>query len=96
MSEKFYCLKCKTYTDNLEIKKGKTKNNKIILKANCKICGKIKSKFIKNFDGSGIVNSVLKYLPEMHIGTDGPGEYVEGGDFIIILKSIHIVDQEQN
>lgn len=81
---KIFCLKCKTFTDNLNIEKIKTKNNKKMVKAKCSVCGTTKNKFLKtsnNSKGFGIINRMIDILPEMHMETDGPGENIENGEF---------------
>ncbi len=42
-----YCLKCRTKTENKDETKEKTKNNRIMLKSICAICGRKKSMFLK-------------------------------------------------
>ena len=42
-----YCLKCRTKTENKDETKEKTKNNRMILKSICAICGKRKNMFLK-------------------------------------------------
>jgi hypothetical protein len=37
-----------------------TKNNKLILKGKCKICGKMKSKFISKKEGEGLLGKLFK------------------------------------
>lgn len=70
-----YCLKCKKHTNTKNESKIKTKNNKLMLKGQCMVCGKGKAQFIKI--GKGIVNSIINKLPmEMHLpghNFTGPG-----------------------
>lgn len=86
--DNLFCLKCKQFTDNLNEHVTETSNNKPIVKAKCSTCGSNKCRFIKeskdsskkslkNKHGKGIIDM----LPEMHMSTDGPGEFVEGGEF---------------
>ncbi len=42
-----YCLKCRTKTENVNETTEKTKNNRIILKSICAICGRRKNMFLK-------------------------------------------------
>ena len=42
-----YCLKCKTNTESINPKVSKTINGKAIILSTCAICGRKKSKFIK-------------------------------------------------
>ena len=43
---KTYCIVCKKDTENNNSKVFKTKNNRIMLKSICPICGNNKSRFI--------------------------------------------------
>ena len=47
LTDKLYCLKCKTRTGNGVSKVEKTKNNKNCLKTKCEKCGTVKCKFVK-------------------------------------------------
>ncbi len=42
-----YCLKCRTKTENVNETTERTKNNRMILKSICAICGKRKNMFLK-------------------------------------------------
>ena len=42
-----YCLKCKTNTSNIDRKVFKTKNNRLLMKSKCSVCGTKKSRFVK-------------------------------------------------
>ena len=50
---KTYCLSCRKNTDSINPKLSKAKNNRLIEKSICKICGKNKSKFIKDTQSGG-------------------------------------------
>jgi len=55
-----YCLKCKTKTENKDEKTEKTKNNRIMLKSICAICGKRKSMFLPAVkSGAGCPDVIL-------------------------------------
>lgn len=41
-----YCLKCKTKTETENPQYVQTKNNKILVKGNCLVCGKRKTSFV--------------------------------------------------
>ena len=43
-----YCVSCKKNTANKRSGVRRTKQNRLILASNCAICGKKKSRFIKN------------------------------------------------
>jgi len=68
-----YCLKCRGITDSTNIQEKISKNNKKMLTATCKVCGKQKSKFISK-SGQGLFNG------ELHLPTTN-GEYVPNGSF---------------
>ena len=40
---KTYCLKCKTNTDNIDLKMFRTKNNRLLMKSKCSVCKNKKS-----------------------------------------------------
>ena len=50
-----YCLVCKKNTGNKDLKVVKTKNNKLMMLSECAICGKKKSKFIKEQEAKGLL-----------------------------------------
>ncbi len=55
-----YCLKCRTKTENKDETTEKTKNNRIMLKSICAVCGKKKSMFLKKQQvGSGVDRVIL-------------------------------------
>ena len=60
-----YCLSCKKITRSKNIKGKLTKNNKPYLIGNCKICDKLKSKFIsiKKIKGNGFFSNLFKNIP---------------------------------
>ena len=43
-----YCLKCKKDTANIDPKKVKTKNNRLLIQSRCSVCETKKSRFVKN------------------------------------------------
>ena len=55
---KIYCLKCKTNTDSIDPKMFKTKNNRLIMKSKCIVCGTKKSRFIKEQDEKGLLSNL--------------------------------------
>jgi Domain of unknown function (DUF5679)/Phospholipase A2-like domain len=79
-----YCLKCKQKTESKNITKVISKNNRIMLKGICVVCGCKKSAFTKN-DKSGtgigdtIINAIGK-IGELHLPATN-GEYVPNGSF---------------
>ena len=51
-----YCLACKKYTGNINLKVIKTKNNRKMMLSRCSICNNKKSTFISQ--GSGLLDSL--------------------------------------
>ncbi len=56
-----YCLKCRTKTENINETTEKTKNNRMMLKSICAICGKRKNTFLKK-TSPATVSPVTKSL----------------------------------
>ena len=57
-----YCLSCKKYTRNIDLKVIKTKNNRKMMLSKCSICSNKKSTFISQ--GSGLFDSLRLNTPE--------------------------------
>ena len=57
-----YCLSCKKYTRNIDLKVIKTKNNRKMMLSKCSICSNKKSTFI--LQGSGLFDSLRLNSPE--------------------------------
>ena len=55
---KTYCLVCKKGTDNVNSKMIKTKNGRLQLKSQCSICGNKKSRFVKEQETQGLLDSL--------------------------------------
>jgi len=56
-----YCVKCKKQTlYDGEPQLLRTKNNRLILKGLCKVCGKTKTKFVSNKEGEGLLGRLFK------------------------------------
>ena len=55
---KTYCLVCKKSTDNVNSKMIKTENGRLQLKSQCSICGNKKSKFVKEQEAKGLLDSL--------------------------------------
>ena len=55
---KTYCIVCKKDAENNNFKVFKTKNNRIMLKSTCPICGNNKPRFICKKNGSGLLSSL--------------------------------------
>ena len=57
-----YCLVCKKYTGNINLKVIKTKNNRKMMLSRCSICNNKKSTFISQ--GSGLLDSLGLNTPQ--------------------------------
>ena len=44
---KIYCVKCGKDNKNIDQKRVKTKNNRLIMQSKCPVCGIKKSRFVK-------------------------------------------------
>ena len=53
-----YCLVCKKNTEDNEPKVVRTKNDRLMLSSKCAICGKKKSKFIKEQEAKGLLSNL--------------------------------------
>ena len=42
-----YCVKFRKYTENIDPKIVRTKNNRLIMQSKCSVCGIKKSRFLK-------------------------------------------------
>ena len=69
---KTYCLKCKTNTDNIDLKMFKTKNNRLLMQSKCSVCGTKNSRFVKKQDAKGLFSNLgiktpLSNLPLLNV-----------------------------
>ena len=48
-----YCLKCRKYTGNIDLKISSTSNNRVMILPKCAICSSKTSKFIKHQEAKG-------------------------------------------
>ena len=55
---KSYCLKCKKDTENINSKVSKTGNDRTVILSKCAICGRKKSRFIKNQEAKGLLSNL--------------------------------------
>ena len=55
---KFYCLKCRKDTENINPKVSSTRNGKAMIILKCPICGGKKSRFIKNQEAKGLLSNL--------------------------------------
>ena len=62
-----YCLKCKNNTKNVDAKMLKIKNGKTILSSKRAACCSRKSRFMKEQEASGLLNSLGVKMPLINI-----------------------------
>ena len=53
-----YCVKCKKDTENLNSKKFRTKNNRLIMQSKCSVCAFKKSRFVKEQEAKGLLSNL--------------------------------------
>ena len=53
-----YCVKCRKNTENLDSKIFKTRNEIMIMQSKCAVCGSKKSRFMKEEETKGTLNSL--------------------------------------
>ena len=51
---KSYCLKCRKDTENIDPKISSSSNGRAMVLSKCAICGRKKSRFIKNQEAQGL------------------------------------------
>ena len=54
---KSYCWKCKTDTENINLRVSNTSNGKTMLLSKCAKCRSKKSRFIKNQEAKGLLSN---------------------------------------
>ena len=55
---KSYCFKCKKNTESIDPKISSTSNGKSLILSDCAICGRKKSRFIKNQEAKGLLSKL--------------------------------------
>ena len=72
-----YCVKCKKRTETTNERITTTKNNRLMKRGTCVVCGTTKTQFIKASTGGSSLNKAINNLPvEMHLPSHnfmGPG-----------------------
>ena len=53
-----YCVKCRKNTENLDSKIFKTRNERMIMQSKCAVWGSKKSRFMKEQEAKGTLNSL--------------------------------------
>ena len=55
---KFYCLKCRKDTENINPRVSNTSNGRTMVLSKCTICRSKKSRFIKNQEVKGLLSNL--------------------------------------
>ena len=55
---KTYCVKCRKGTENIDPKKVRTKNNRLLMQSECSNCRNRKSRFVKKQKAEGILSEL--------------------------------------
>ena len=58
MKKETYCLVCKKYTENINPKIVRNRQNRLMIQSNCAMCGSKKSRFIKEQKALGILSNL--------------------------------------
>ena len=58
MKKETYCLVCRKYTENINPKIVRNRQNRSMIQSNCAICGSKKSRVIKEQQAMGILNNL--------------------------------------
>ena len=51
---KIYCVECRKDSENIDPKMVRTKNDKLIMRSKCPVCGIKKSRIVKEQEGKGL------------------------------------------
>ena len=63
MKKETYCLACKKYTKNNNLKIARNRQNRLMIQSNCANCGSKKSRFIKEQQAMGISSNLGTKTP---------------------------------
>ena len=55
---KTYYVKCRKHTENIEPKRVRTKNNRLIMQSKCSFCGIKKSRFVKEQEAKCLLSNL--------------------------------------
>ena len=55
---KTHCVKCKKDTENIDPKMVRTKNNRLVMKSKCFVCGIKKSTFVKEQEVKDLLSNL--------------------------------------
>ena len=55
---KTYCVKCRKYTEYIDPKMVRTKNNRLVMQSKCSFCWIKKSRFMKEQESKGLLSNL--------------------------------------
>ena len=55
---KTYYVKCRKHTENIEPKRVRTKNNRLIMQSKCSFCGIKRSRFVKEQEAKCLLSNL--------------------------------------
>ena len=58
MKKETYCLVCRKYAKNINLKIVRNRQSRSMIQSNCAICGSKKSRFIKEQQAMGILSNL--------------------------------------
>ena len=58
MLKETYCLFCRKYAKNTNLRIVKSKNERLVIQSNCAICGSKKSRFIKEQQAKELLSNL--------------------------------------
>ena len=69
---KTYCVKCRKDTGNIDPKRVRTKNNRLIMQWKCSVWGIKKSRFVKEQEAKGLLSNLgiktpLRKIPLLNV-----------------------------
>ena len=69
---KTYCVKYRKDTKNIDPKIVRTKNNRLVMKSKCSVCGIKKSRFFKEQKAKGLLSNLriktpLSKIPSLNV-----------------------------
>ena len=55
---RFYCLKCRKDTENINLRVSNTSNGRTMILSKCAICSRKRSRFIRNQEAKGLLSNL--------------------------------------
>ena len=67
-----YCVTCRKDTENIDPKIVRRKNNRLVMKSKCSVCGIKKSRFLKEQKAKGLLSNLgiktpLSKIPPLNV-----------------------------